>query len=246
MGKHRRRPLGYQIIDKTVDDDGTALPFARFTCTGTGCTATIDIAIRRDTAQNPEWLAEQATRSGWRADARRATSTMCPTCLKRRRTAHNDINSELTKWQQQQKELAEMPKTDDPRLESNVVDEPIVRAIRQPTSEQRDRIGHLLDRHFDGHEGKYLDGYNDHRIAEEVNVPRVMVENIREPAYGPIRISAEQVALQAEIVEVRKAVDGVRDTATDLHRTVLDDLAKIASRLDAMEKQANAGLRNGG
>lgn len=76
-------------------------------------------------------------------------------------------------------------------------------AIRDATNDQRVRIRSLLDKHFDDSLGMYLDGKSDQAIADEVSVPRLIVERIRDAAYGPVKTTAEQQAQVAEIERLR-------------------------------------------
>jgi transposase-like protein len=81
---------------------------------------------------------------------------------------------------------------------------------------QRVQIRNLLDKHFDDAVGMYLDDMNDEKIAQTVKIPRAVVERMRETAYGPIRITAEVVALRAQVAKLQSDLDAMRTTAADL------------------------------
>jgi hypothetical protein len=61
-------------------------------------------------------------------------------------------------------------------------------------------------------------------------VPRIVVEQIREVAYGPIRISPAQKALLREIEAVRKECADLAALAA----TIITDLGKLNARLDEL------------
>ena len=73
----------------------------------------------------------------------------------------------------------------------------------QPTTHQRVAIRNLLDKHFDDDSHRYLEGWTDDKIAEEVKVPRVVVERIREVGYGPwVKEDPEITAIKAMIARI--------------------------------------------
>jgi hypothetical protein len=75
--------------------------------------------------------------------------------------------------------------------------------VRDPTPEQRFKIRSMLDKSFDDAAGMYLDGLDDQKVAEAAGVPRIIVERMRETAYGPVKITAEQAAAKAELASLR-------------------------------------------
>ncbi|EME69899.1 hypothetical protein H261_10859 [Paramagnetospirillum caucaseum] len=78
----------------------------------------------------------------------------------------------------------------------------ITPAVRPATPDERMRIRHKLDGVFDDAKGMYLDGYSDQRVAEELKLPRKMIEQIREAAYGPIRTDPEIEQLRTDITSL--------------------------------------------
>lgn len=88
---------------------------------------------------------------------------------------------------------------------------PPITENRKPTPDQRLSIRSALDHHFDDATGCYLNGYSDQRIAEELKIPRRFVEDIREAAYGPIRVNPEVLALQEELKKLKTAVQVFED-----------------------------------
>lgn len=92
-------------------------------------------------------------------------------------------------------------------------------------STQRVKIRGFLDRHFDDSIGCYLDGMSDQRIAETLDVPRILVEQMREAAYGPIRISPEVMEMRAELDALLQEMSAMRDKAGKLEQR----LAKVGA-----------------
>ena len=88
--------------------------------------------------------------------------------------------------------------------------------IRDATNDQRVLIRNLLDKHFDDAVGTYLDGMCDATVAEKASVPRVVVERIREAAYGPIKVDPEIQAIRTELAAVKAAAEKLAATVADL------------------------------
>lgn len=94
---------------------------------------------------------------------------------------------------------------------------------REPTPNDRLAIRQKLDGCFDDAAGNYLGGESDETIAKALNCPRAWVTNIREAAYGPIRVSAE-------FIECRKLIDGLAARHDDFGR----DIALLRERLEKL------------
>ena len=92
-------------------------------------------------------------------------------------------------------------------------------ALRPASPDERMRIRHKLDEVFDDSKGMYLDGYSDQRVADGLKLPRKMIEQIREAAYGPIRTDPEIEQLRADIT------------------TLVAQASALANRLAEVEKR---------
>lgn len=99
---------------------------------------------------------------------------------------------------------------------------------KAPTEAQREKIRELLELAFDVPTGRFTDGYSDQKIAEEVNVPRLIVEQIREIAFGPIKTNPELAALRSGIAAL-KAQMAEHEKA---HVKLASDLAALSSRVE--------------
>jgi hypothetical protein len=82
--------------------------------------------------------------------------------------------------------------------------------LREATADQRGAIRTLLDKFFDADEGASDDGWDDQEIAEEVNVPRVNVEQLREVAYGPIRVTPQEKLMRQDISTLRANIGSIK------------------------------------
>jgi len=71
--------------------------------------------------------------------------------------------------------------------------------------------------------GCYLDDLSDARIAELVGVPRVIVERLRETAYGPVLLTPEMVRLRTEMATLKADIAKLETRA-----------AEISSKLEQM------------
>ena len=113
---------------------------------------------------------------------------------------------------------------------------PVV-ALRDMTADQRAKVRELIEQHFDEDKGCYLDGYSDEKIAIDVNVPRIHVEHLRDAAYGPIRISAEVIAMQKDLDALRLRIASQLTAAESLFETFKQDIAAMQAELIAMEQR---------
>jgi len=107
--------------------------------------------------------------------------------------------------------------------------------IREATPDQRVMIRAALDKSFDDSVGTYLDDMSDQRIAELAGVPRIIVERIREAAYGPIKVAPVMLelrttvtALKADIETHQKALDALKRQAVELSSRLEKRLAGAA------------------
>ena len=100
---------------------------------------------------------------------------------------------------------------------------------RTLTAAERTGVRKLLDSHFLDEEGRYIDGYNDQRIGEEVGVPWALVTAMRETAYGPLRADPRVDQLRRELVDLRERVG---KTQTQINATI-EDLAKRITSAEA-------------
>lgn len=219
------KQLGFE--KSNIKISGTHFPAALFTCTKCGEQLHIKYP---DGKLNPEGLAKAAHKAGWTAHALLPSVTRCPDC-KDKQTI-NDPDSELRKMEAK---LAAQPHPINHFKPETAL--PVV-ALREPTPDQRALIRKTLEAHFDEDAGCYLDGYDDERVSQEAHVPRLVVERVRDAAYGPIRITeGQQRALQRTAV-LKGQLDTLEQDTLQWCKSFSGDLAKLREELTAIAKLA--------
>jgi len=208
----------YQATGFTVVSllhNGLRSTWARFHCVS--CDATSDCRVTTGLPLDCHGYAKKMARRGWQAWANKKSKTYCPACLGPRKKAASPPALKVV-----------------PMAPPKLVD------VRKPTQAERMKIRALLDLHFDDARGMYLEGKNDQTLAEEVGVPRLVVEQMREVSYGPLRVNPEDVAMQAEITQLRQDLDLLKKELDERLAPRREEiaqlevrLANIAARLDA-------------
>lgn len=211
MSRPLSRELGFIKASAQLPDGGFRA-VGRFRCCG--CGATLDIPL--GSTFNPNYPPKKAEEKGWVANRYSRSGTYCPACKAIR--PHHDPESELRKV---------IPMAIKP------ASEPL--PIREATPDQRVMIRAALDKSFDDSVGTYLDDMSDQRIAELAGVPRIIVERIREAAYGPINVDPVMLelrttvtALKADIETHQKALDALKRQAVELSSRLEKRLAGAA------------------
>ena len=171
---------------KMVLKNGAMREVAQFVCVECGDRGEVDTGG----SLAPGVIQTKAARLGWKLDARKSGRTYCPKCAGPRKKAETA------------------------KPEATLPTPPI--PIRDATNDQRVLIRNLLDKHFDDAVGTYLDGMCDATVAEKASVPRVVVERIREAAYGPIKVDPEIQAIRTELAAVKAAAEKLAATVADL------------------------------
>jgi hypothetical protein len=140
------------------------------------------------TGNNPDFIKRRALTMGWLFDPFQRSSCVCPDCHKR-----GGGNMPQTP----PKNVVELKTTE-------FVKEVTVRNL---TTDEKARVRGLLDEHFDDSTCRYIDGYSDKRIGEELEVPWSAVMQIREFAYGPIKEDERLVIIRAEAKALSERID---------------------------------------
>lgn len=135
---------------------------------------------------NVEQVAKRFRALGWDVDFRHIQAAICPTCSAKKAM----------------KEKTRMATTPAPAAPENPAD-------RAPTPDQRAAIRRLLDTHFDDKVGGYLDGYSDQRIGKDLSIPWSWVQQLREAAYGPIRIDPAVAEAQARLAALEAGLEAM-------------------------------------
>lgn len=169
----KTRPLSYDVVQ--VRDTTGPRTVARLWCAD--CGETLDLTL--NSPYHADGVERMARAKGWDCDKNRPSRTICPDCKARPRQPIMAATMKPTKLTIRK----EMPMT----------------TVRPASPDERMRIRHKLDGVFDDAKGMYLDGFSDQRVAEDLRLPRKMIEQIREAAYGPIRTDPEIDLLRTDI-----------------------------------------------
>lgn len=235
----KNRPLGFTLRHDTA----TNRTVYRFSCTG--CHAVLDVTWG---TLNPSAISKLGIKAGWLATEHHANLTKCPACRAIKALRRHDPELELRKVAAVMNSpirtiplAAEgtvvVPPRNPPALVGNGATAPPApiqgELPREPTGDQRVAIRNYLDKHFDDSVGCYLDGMSDQRIAELAGVPRVVVERIRESAYGPIRVSPELQTLRDSLATIKGVLAA--------HKGDLDKITAHVAELASRVERAIAG-----
>ena len=103
------------------------------------------------------------------------------------------------------------------------------------------RIFVAIDGCYDAKAGRYVGGYTDQKLGDELKVPWAWVASVREQFFGEHGGNDDADKLRVEIealrAEVRTAIDARMAEAAKIE-ALLPKLAAIEKKLDAMEKAA--------
>lgn len=197
-----------------IGDHPSRQTVARFRCAKCR-TQTLDIV--RGAARTPQFFCQKARDAGWECDSHRASSNVCPDCIAARkevrrgeswkkpaplptpailrpvvmapRPADTPVVVKLDGVAMTPQEMAAAVRPDE---QGEAVSLPIK---HEATIDEKRAIRALLDANFD-ERGFYVSDYSDERIARECRVPRIVVTDIRERAYGVLREPPEVLALR--------------------------------------------------
>lgn len=205
MAQKQNCDFGFILTSDYLGDDRKLRAVAKFVCSQ--CDNLLSMPISAGTL-NPTLIAQRATRQGWIAHPYKKTKATCPTC-------------------RGPKIVKAIPETMSP----GIIEMPAPKNndVRDPTGDQRMAIRTALDKHFDDAQGMYLDGFSDQLIAEKVDVPRVVVERIRESAYGPIRVDPILVAMHADLAALKDDMVKLQQRIAQLEARLVGHETRLAS-----------------
>jgi hypothetical protein len=211
------KTYGFDVIGEMIGDNHKAI--ARFTCHK--CPTVLDLTIKSGNKLMPELLAHNARQKGWEAHNTHKNRALCPACKALK--IPNDPDSEIKKM------IAKNANAGDTAVSSGVV------PFREPTIEQRARIRELLNLHFDEMDGAYHDEWDDQVVAEKLGLPRILVERLREAAYGPIRVTPEMVAARKQHDALNQKLNDIDASFNLLIEQVKQDMIAMRKELRAMD-----------
>lgn len=211
MKRTQMATMPFQTIQRA--EGGRLQPFARFVCAS--CQAHFETKFPYAGKRDGKILIERAERLGWEIKGNRLR---CPSCAVAHATPKRSY-------------LAEARQALAAREESKIMAVSPLPTARSPSAEQRQRIRALLDANFDDAKGRYLDGFNDQKIADDLSVPRIFVEQIREAAYGPVRIGADAEKLERDIKAALEKLAGMEKEISAVRQTVTGFDARLKAFL---------------
>jgi hypothetical protein len=155
-----------------------------------------------NTGHNPDFIKRRAISMGWLFDPFQRSACVCPNCHKR---GGNHAVAQTKIPTPNVVELKQQP------------DQMMPRAL---LPDEKTKVRHALDSHFDDSTGRYIEGYSDKKIGEELEVPWLAVQHFREFAYGPIREDERVVALRTELVVLKADLQGLIGRVTALEEGI--------------------------
>lgn len=214
MSGRRTANLIAIVQDRTVTPARTV---ARVTCAKCGSHGDVTVAG----SFNPEWTVKRFVSVGWGVTGHQDTAT-CPACIAERRSRRAGESPKLIEFNPN-------------KWEASTVAEEKARAL---TISEKANVRRLLDKHFDDATGQYLDGFSDQKVGVEANVPWACVTEMREAAYGPLRVDP---AVQAIATEARAGINRLEAKAAALQE-VADKLRNDVRALGAELSEWTAAI----
>lgn len=169
-------------------------------------------------------IMNMARRKGWKIDVNKKTA-VCPNHAKEDKPK---MRLEDLKQLKGNEEIAGVPvdNKDDKVVQPQIVGQngKSEEKPRELTQVFRRKIFREIDGSYENN--RYVTGVTDKTIADELNVPRKWVEDIREEMFGPAGPNPEVVAISEQLVELARA-------ATKLEIEGL----KLAEEAEALRKK---------
>lgn len=156
---------------------------------------------------NPQSIAKLFERKGWRFDVYAPSRCVCPVCLG----------------------------AGGPKRGGCGMGFPNKVAVGEleATPAQKRRIREMLDGQFDEERGCWLDGFSDQSVAEKLDLPRLLVTQVREAAYGPIRSDPEVEAMRSDMAALKREAEQVGGAVA----AAMSALDKLRLGIEALDKR---------
>lgn len=232
----------YDKVKVPWGDAGAWREVARYTCK---CGNEMDIPIRSGSGMSFDQHRKYLTQRDWEASANCLT-VVCPSCSKRSGSAARARQ----KWHLPEPEpqviLGPEPLPEPPPEPVTVEVQPAeatqpmskpspAQPMSKPSPAQRLQMRRLLDKFFDDAEGAYLEGASDESIAGDLQVPVAWVSEIRDAAYGPIRVTPEMLTLRADIDRAQTRSAALAAQLVEL----VGKVNELQTEIDALKTRAN-------
>ena len=160
---------------------------------------------------------------------------ICPPCVKKAETRRRRAKKRKAKVA---KQTTPTTKTEAPVTTPKPKVETELRVVAPTpiTREQRAAIRTALENHFDEVRGCFLNGQNDQKIGERLNVPWKHVEDIRRAAFGEILIVPGVEELKGDLKAARELLASQTKAAADL----VSACEELKGQIADMEKRLRA------
>lgn len=208
--------LAYELkANRPPDDLRTMAVLKCKSCDATGKIPVISFG------NNPHLIEQAFLRAGWECDVHKEAKNFCPSCTTKRS-------------KKKEKENVTMPTrlVGSPSgirilgsLSPREVNESL-KSVKDLTAVHRFDLRNILDASFDDAKGAYIDTMTDHLISEKLGIPRAVVVEFREMAYGPLKEDPLITALRMDIDRVMTNISGLQSVA-----------ARLTERLDEITKK---------
>jgi hypothetical protein len=188
MGRFLDQP--FQPLSVGLPDGGEGRrTMARFICAS--CAAKSDFPVGGGKLV-PEMVVKRAADAGWEVRHGRARA-VCPRCSNKRAVRGESPGPKvITPANVVVQDLSPVTASPPPVApRAPVVD--VNTYPRQPSIGQRFQVMELLDTHFDGTVGGYLDQMSDEALAALAQVHPEVVGELRDELYGPIKVVPQPV-----------------------------------------------------
>lgn len=231
--------LVYEIVKHDPPRDMRSA--AQLRCAECGDTGNIIIA---GMGNNPEKIQKLFIQIGWDADVFHKAKNWCPKCVRQRRirVANEEGIPKLPEGVRVLPSMLPAPVTPTQRVAapkiipdhfsigsgtrtSSSKEVNPVTDIRKLTTEQKSSLRTGLESFFNPDTGRFEDGWSDHRISEELQIPRAVVAEFREIFFGEIKTDPEIVAFVQQYEEAKRVMGNLQSSLEKMH-TKLEALLK--------------------
>jgi hypothetical protein len=202
----RRRPSSYTI--ERVFKDGAYHHFVDTQCSKCGK----DSHFTCPNEEHPGRIAHHFHDLGWDFDPYKPRSCICPTCKGTKKETNTPA------------QVASVTTVEEKPMATITPLTMVTTAPRPLTNAEKAGVRRLLDTQFDDEAGRYIEGYSDQRIGQELEVPWSAVAAMREAAYGPLRADPRIDRLEQTLLDLKTRVSGavaqMEKAQTDLNHRI--------------------------
>lgn len=180
---------------------------------------------------NPEWIGQQFVRLGWDCDPFHRSRNWCPKCVNQRKVRAHAEAEALPKPRvlpTLPAVVQNAPKHFEPLVSGtrSSAKGDQVTDVRALKNEQKGLLRTAIEAYFDPDTGRFSEGWSDHRISEETNIPRKVVIEFREMFYGELLEDPEIKAFKATYDDAKKVMGNLQSS-----------LQKMEIKLEALLKK---------